>query len=193
MKKVLIAVENIHSSKAVLYTMLNLVQMPEETILLNVQRLEGRSLMTEMLGDAEMSTLRESLKDTEHQEKLDKKSEKILAHYKQQLTYQGFSNIKTVVRNGQPAEEILRVAEAEGAELILLGFRAKNGLNRLITGSAAADIEKKSKIPVLTAKRPVLCEEVYTWRDAVYAVSLFSVVFLILFIAGIILEKNGAF
>lgn len=193
MKKVLIAVENVKSSKAVLSTLFNLVQMPEETVLLNVQRLEGKSLMIDMLGDAEISTLKESIKDSEHQHALERKSQKILAHYRQELGDGGIINIKQVIREGKPADEILKAAEEEGAELIILGYRAKNGLNRLITGSVADDIEKRSKIPVLFARRPVMCEEVYTWRDAIYAVSLFSVVFLVLFIFGIILEKNGAF
>jgi len=71
MKKVLIAVDGTKASKAVLATFNNSVQLPQEVILLHVQRLEGRSLMIDMLGEAEMSTLKESLKDTQHKEELD--------------------------------------------------------------------------------------------------------------------------
>ena len=48
----------------------NMVKPPDEVILLHVEQPEGKSLMTAMLGDAEMSTLKESLKGTEHKEAL---------------------------------------------------------------------------------------------------------------------------
>jgi len=62
MKKVLIAVDDTKGSKAVLSVFKNLVRPPQEVLLLHVQRLEGKSLMIDMLGEAELSTLRESLK-----------------------------------------------------------------------------------------------------------------------------------
>ena len=52
------------------------------SILVHVQQLEGKSLMIDMLGEAEMSTLRESLKGSEHKEALDRQSEKILNFYR---------------------------------------------------------------------------------------------------------------
>lgn len=194
MKKVLIAVDDTKSSKAVLYTFYNLVKAPEVVVLLHVERLEGKSLMIDMLGDAELSTLRESLKGTEHKETLDIKAGKILDFYKSELENRGQIKIKTVLRDGRPSDEILKVAEEEGVELIILGYNAKNGLSRLITGSVAGEIEKRANVPVLLAKRPaMMCEEAYTWRDAYYAMSLFTVIVLVLFVFGMFLEKNGAF
>ena len=75
MKKVLIAVDDTKGSKAVLSVFKNLVRPPQDVWLLHVQRLEGKSLMIDMLGEAELSTLRESLKGTEYKEELDRKSE----------------------------------------------------------------------------------------------------------------------
>ncbi len=66
MKKVLIAVDDTKGSKTAATTFERVFSCirPETTLLLYVQKIEGRSLMDEMLGDAEMSTLRESLQGT---------------------------------------------------------------------------------------------------------------------------------
>jgi len=189
MKKALIAVDDTIGSKAVLTTLYNLVKIPEEVILLHVEKLLGRTLMGDMLGDAELSTLREELKDTEYKKELDRKAEKILNYYRKELQDSGLSNVKAVIRDGIPAEEILKIAKAEGVELIILGYKGVEGLNRIITGSVARDVEKNANIPVLVAKRPVMCEEAYTWKDAYYAVSLSTIAILVMFFLGIILEK----
>jgi len=81
MKKVLIAVDGTKDSKSVLSAFRNLEQRPEDVVLLYVERLEGNSLMIDMLGEAEMSTLKDSLKGTEDKEALDRKAEKILNYY----------------------------------------------------------------------------------------------------------------
>src|SRR5512143_3448121 len=96
MKKVLIAVDGTKASKAVLATFYNSVQLPQEVILLHVQKLEGRSLMIDMLGEAELSTLKESLKGTEHKEGLDRNAERVWKHYRKELENGGLTNIKTV-------------------------------------------------------------------------------------------------
>ena len=71
---------------------------------MTVQRLLGDSLVIDMLGEPEMQTLRESLKDTEHKEALDNKAENVLAFYASKLRNDGVT-VKTVMRDGPPAEE----------------------------------------------------------------------------------------
>ena len=190
MKKVLIAVDGTKASKAVLATFYNSVQLPQEVILLHVQKLEGRSLMIDMLGEAELSTLKESMKDTEHKAALDTKAEKILNFYRKELEDGGFRNIRTVMGEGHPAEEILKVARQEGVELILLGYSGRSGLNRLIAGSVAKEVEKRAMVPVLVAKRVTMCEEPYSWKDAYTAVTVTTAIMLGMFLLGIILQKG---
>lgn len=188
MKKILIAVDDTKGSKSVLSAYPNLVRRPEEIVLMHVERIEGRSKMIDMLGEAEISTLKESIKGTEHKAALDRKADKILSFYKKSLEETGAVNIKTLVREGSPAEEIAKVAEAEGTELIILGFTGKNCLGRLITGSVSREIERMAKVPVLVARKPITCEEPYTWRDAYYAASFFTAIFLGLFVLGFVLR-----
>ena len=190
MNKVLIAVDDTKASKAVLATFYNSVQLPEEVILLHVQRIEGRSLMIDMLSEAEMSTLKESLKDTQHKDELDKKAQKILNYYRKEIQDSGFVNVRTVTRDGHPADEILKVAQQEGVELILLGYSGRTGLNRLISGSVAKEVEKNAEVPVLVAKRVSMCEEPYSWKDAYTAVTVTTAIMIGMFLLGIILQRG---
>lgn len=190
MQKVLIAVDDIRGSRAVLSTLRNSAGHAREVVLLHVERLEGRSLMIDMLGDAEMSTLRSMLRGTEHKEALDKRAERILAYYKKELEAGGAPGVKTVVREGRPEEEILKVAEEEGVGLIILGQTAKKGINRLITGSVSKEVQRHARQPVLLAQSTVMCEEPYSWRDAYLAVSVCSAVLIGLFLLGFVLERG---
>ena len=182
MKKILIVVDDTKTSQAVLSTFHNSVWNPESVILLHVQKLQGRSLMIDMLGEAEMATLKESLEGTEYKEKLDRRSEKILDHYKQQLGNTGSCSISSIVRAGHPADEILKVADEAHVDMIILGSHGYKGVTRLFTGSVAEDVEKRATTPVLVAKRPVVCEEAYSWRDAYAAVTVTTLIVLAMFL-----------
>lgn len=165
MKKVLIAVDETEGSKAILSVFHNMVKPPESVVLVHVQRLEGNSLMIDMLGDAELETLRESIRGTEYKETLDRKSEKILNYYRKELENGGLVSVKTVVRDGIPSEEIMKVAQEEGVDLIITGYSEKNFLQRVVTGCVSRDIEKNAPVPVLVAKNPTE-QEKYAWSAA---------------------------
>jgi nucleotide-binding universal stress UspA family protein len=152
MKKVLIAVDDTKGSKSVLSVFSNLLRPPEEVILLHVIKLEGRSLMTDMLGEAELATLRESLEGTEYREELNRKAQSILYYYKKELEDGGLIRIRTIIKDGIPADEILKVAEEEEVDLIITGSNEKNGLLKFITGCVSKDVERNAGVPVLIGK-----------------------------------------
>jgi len=102
MKKILIAVDDTKGSQNVLSVFHNFVQLPVEVILLHVERLEGRSLMIDMLGDAERSTLKEMLRGTDHIEAVEARSEKILAFYSRELKNDGQVTIRTIEEGRHP-------------------------------------------------------------------------------------------
>jgi nucleotide-binding universal stress UspA family protein len=122
-------------------------------------------MIIDMLGEAEKSTLRESLKGTAHKEALDRRSEKILSFYKKELDGGGLVSVKTMVRDGVPSEEILKVAQEEGVDLIITGYNGKTLMQRLISGSVSKDVEKGAPVPVLVAKNPTESEK-YAWSAA---------------------------
>jgi nucleotide-binding universal stress UspA family protein len=187
-KKILIAVDDTKGSKNVLSVFHNFVHQPAEIILLHVARLEGKSMMIDMLGEAELSTLKEMLSGSDHKAALDKRADQILAYYSKELALDGLSTLKTVKKDGVPSEEILKVAEEEGAEMIILGQSGKMGFDRFITGKVAKYVENNAKVPVLVAKRPLMCEEPYTKRDAYAAAYVTTAIVFALFLLGVILQ-----
>jgi len=56
---------------------------------------------------------------------------------------------------GVPAEEILRLAEETGCDLIVMGCHGRRGLSRLLMGSVAEEVVRKATCPVLTVKVPL--------------------------------------
>jgi nucleotide-binding universal stress UspA family protein/quercetin dioxygenase-like cupin family protein len=56
------------------------------------------------------------------------------------------------VAEGDPADEILRLATALPCELIVMGTHGRTGLNRLLTGSVAEDVLRRAPCPVMTIR-----------------------------------------
>ena len=71
---------------------------------------------------------------------------------------------------GEPVGEILRLAEAIGCDLIVMGTHGRTGLTRLLMGSVAEHVLRKAPCPVLTVRArpkpvplaPVAAEEMVT-------------------------------
>lgn len=154
MKKILIAVDDTKGTKNAFAFCSEVCScmLPETTILLYVEKLEGRSLMDEvLLSVSEMNTLKEALEGTEYQEALDKKAQAILGYYKKALQEKGITAVKTVVRKGHPAEEILATAKEEGVDMIIIGSRGKR-TTHLFMGSVSREVTNHSEVPVLIVK-----------------------------------------
>jgi len=67
--------------------------------------------------------------------------------------------VKKVIRDGPPAEEILKVAREEGVDLIITGHSCKNFFTRLIKGSVSREIRKNGLVPFLVAPDRTCGEE----------------------------------
>lgn len=57
------------------------------------------------------------------------------------------------ISEGYPAEDIVRIAEEEGAGLIVMGGMGATGLDRFLLGSVADRVVRSSRIPVLVVKK----------------------------------------
>lgn len=53
---------------------------------------------------------------------------------------------------GDPATEILKLAQDAGADLIVMGTHGTTGLSRLLMGSVAESVLRKAPCPVLTIR-----------------------------------------
>jgi nucleotide-binding universal stress UspA family protein len=61
----------------------------------------------------------------------------------------GALEVETVVVEGNPASEIVRVAAERGIDLIVLGSHGRGGISRAILGSVADKVMRTAACPVL--------------------------------------------
>ncbi len=58
------------------------------------------------------------------------------------------------VEAGEPSDTILQIAKDGGADLIVMGTHGRTGLSRLLIGSVAEAVLRRSTCPVLTLRVP---------------------------------------
>jgi nucleotide-binding universal stress UspA family protein len=58
--------------------------------------------------------------------------------------------VETAVVEGKPSREIVRYAENEGCDLIVMGTHGRGGIDRLLLGSVAESVIRASSVPVTT-------------------------------------------
>jgi nucleotide-binding universal stress UspA family protein len=154
MKKILIAVDGTKGTKEVFGKTLQICKriIPEQIILIYIEKLEASPLMDVMLGDTELAELKESIEGTEFKEALDKKAKTILKYYRHILeSTPTLPAVKTVIRTGHPAEEIIKGAESEGADLIVIASRGER-IGRLHIGSVSREVANNASVPVLLVR-----------------------------------------
>jgi nucleotide-binding universal stress UspA family protein len=154
MPRILLAVDDTISTREMFNRTMNLAKCmaPEEIILLYVEKFEGRSLMDEMLGDAEMQTLHDALMGTEFKQALDAKAGKILAYYKDAFEASPpVPLLRTMVKTGHPAEQIVATAKQENVDLIFIGSKGKR-VSSLLMGSVSREVVNTADRPVLVVK-----------------------------------------
>jgi nucleotide-binding universal stress UspA family protein len=62
---------------------------------------------------------------------------------------------ETVLQVGDPADLILKFAQKETIDLIVMGSHGRRGLDRLITGSVTQRVVRKAHCPVLAVRKPI--------------------------------------
>jgi len=79
--------------------------------------------------------------------------EERLKEIEEELKKAGFK-VRTVLTVGEPKEEIVRVAEEERVNVIVIGYHGKSLIERILEiGSTAKAVIKKAKCPVLVVKK----------------------------------------
>lgn len=66
----------------------------------------------------------------------------------------GYKDIERIVLKGIPDDEILKFAEQNQIDLIVIGTHGRKGLDRVLFGSTAAKVVRNAKCPVLTVRVP---------------------------------------
>lgn len=64
------------------------------------------------------------------------------------------SKARGMLRVGAPFLEIINAAQAEAADLIVMGTHGRTGLSHVLMGSVAERVVRKAACPVLTVRHP---------------------------------------
>ncbi len=76
-----------------------------------------------------------------------------LREVEEQLQQSGVEHqVRPLVRGQDPADDLIAVADEEGAELIVIGLRRRTPIGKLILGSNAQRVLLDSSCPVLAVK-----------------------------------------
>ena len=60
--------------------------------------------------------------------------------------------VSTVVRSGNPAQQILEMADSDKCDGIVLGSRGLNKFAEMVVGSTTYNVVQHAKVPVITAR-----------------------------------------
>jgi len=153
MKCVLVAVDGTKGSWACILACERLFsgREPPAVILLHVMQYGGPTAIDGLSSDAELAELREALEGTPQLEELKAKAEASFAAPREFLSQRGFRDVRTVIKSGRPAEEILAGAAECGAELIVIG-NTRSLIAKLMLGDVAQQVARGAAIPVLLAR-----------------------------------------
>lgn len=58
-------------------------------------------------------------------------------------------NVESIVLEGHPADELIRYAEENGMDIIVMGTLGRTGIDRLLLGSVAGNVVRHSRVPVM--------------------------------------------
>lgn len=154
MRKVLVAVDAAKGSDACVKACAEIFSRapPKTVIVLHVQQPGGGpTVMHERMSDAEFETLKDELDRTGALQLLQVKSNAIVASHRKKLQRRGIRAIKTIVRTGHVAEEILNTAKEEGVGLIIIG-NTRGAVARLMMGDVVKAVVSGAEVPVLLAR-----------------------------------------
>jgi nucleotide-binding universal stress UspA family protein len=70
------------------------------------------------------------------------------------LATQGLTSHRQLLVEGDPADEILRLADEMGADLIAMGSHGRTGVLRVLMGSVSRKVLDHAKCPVLIVRIP---------------------------------------
>ena len=154
MKKMLLAVDNTKGSERAAQTVASWAKAfrPESIVLLHVQQLFGISKIGEGLeSDQDIEEVTEALENSDQMKQFNEASAKILSRFTHMLEVAGYGNLKAIIKQGHPAEQILSTAKDENVDLIVVGSHGTR-LHTLLIGSVSREVANTADISVLIAR-----------------------------------------
>lgn len=62
-------------------------------------------------------------------------------------------DVESIMLEGDPANELIRYAEENGMDIIVMGTLGRTGIERLLLGSVAGNVVRHSKVPVMVVRK----------------------------------------
>lgn len=110
-------------------------------------------MITKMSSPSEEIILTSIIESSDHLEELNNKKDQVQRDLKDIQNKLAADNISSScdieVRHGDPAKNIIEIAEEKESDLIVISTKGKNSLKELLIGSTAVKVSEKSPIPVL--------------------------------------------
>ena len=153
MNRLLVAVDGAKGSQACVAACSHLFtgRSRPAVVLLHVIQYGGPSTADGLANDAELAELRETMEGSPQLEALKAKAKATLATSRTLLEEHGFHDLRTAIKIGRPAEEIVRAATEYTADLIVIG-NTRGLIDRLMLGDVARQVASAATVPVLLAR-----------------------------------------
>ena len=84
-------------------------------------------------------------------ESLKKQGQQAVNYVKSLGEMKGVS-VESVLLEGNPSDELIRYAEEEKMDIVIMGTLGKTGLDRFLLGSVAGNMVRHSKVPVMVVR-----------------------------------------
>jgi nucleotide-binding universal stress UspA family protein len=79
------------------------------------------------------------------------RAEDLFEEYREQAADHGLE-VETVVATGKPAKQILQTVEDHDVDHIVMGSHGRSGVGRVVFGSVAEAVTRRSPVPVTTVR-----------------------------------------
>jgi nucleotide-binding universal stress UspA family protein len=148
MDKILVAVDGSEDSRKALARCAEIAKcLGSEVVVLWVQR----SLLELERSDPQVEALRRVMEQQELKKEVEATVKRFLDSSERYLLDNSVKKVKTLLRWGHPVEEILRVADEEKVDLIVLGSRGRR-IGKAFLGSVSREVSDRAKVSVMIGR-----------------------------------------
>ena len=85
-------------------------------------------------------------------EALKNQGQKAVNHIKKLGEVKGIK-VESILLEGNPSEELIRYAEENKMDIVIMGTLGNTGVNRMLMGSVAGNMVRHSKVPVMVVSK----------------------------------------
>ena len=123
-----------------------------------VPKPEGEAALTSAIAEAKLRSAKVVVVNShrggsEFDQEASTKADAEMERIRESLDEAGVEHeVRQLVRGFEPAEDLISIADAADAELIVIGLRRRSPVGKLILGSNAQRILLDAKCPVLAVK-----------------------------------------